>query len=371
MNAPSHNNRLTLSAPLLHRVTGFWRWWIDELGGILPRGLRAAARSKEERLHLETKDEEVIVSQGSTDKTEEIGRYPLVGEALSPAQSQEVEEQVKRSREVILYLPANKVLIKTLTLPLVAESNLREVLGFEMDRQTPFTLDQVYYDQILRKRDAKHNSISVELIVTPRQYLDDLLGRLNSIGFQPQQVTIYQENGDQTPSFNLLPNESRQHRSDSSRQLNIVLAVLALALLSATIALPLMNKTQVINALEARIELTTRKAEVVQRLHEEVEQLSTGSDFLVNKKQVTPLTLEIINELTRTLPDDTWINRLTIKGTEIQIQGFSASAAALIPLIESSDQMHNPRFRSSVTTSRDSELERFHLSADITGRSGK
>jgi len=74
-----------------------------------------------------------------------------------------------------------------------------------------------------------------------------------------------------------------------------------------------------------------------------------------------------MDELTRILPDDTWITRLDIKGSELEIQGQSSSAAALIPLIESSSILQNPRFRSPVTQIPRSDAERFQLSAETRG----
>ena len=270
---------------------------------------------------------------------------------------------------MVLCLPADKVLVKSITLPLVAEENLREVLGFEMDRQTPFSLEQVYYDHILSARNSKTGTLSLELVVTPRRYLDELLTKLGDIGFQLHQVSICRDSG-QAEAINLLPEQARQHRPDSARYLNLALGVVVLVLLLGAVALPLINKLHVINTLEARAELVTAKAEVIQRLREEVEQLGAGTRFLVEKKQATPLTLEIIDELTRLLPDDTWINRLDIKGQEVEIQGQSASAASLIPLIESSDRLRNPRFRSPVTQLPGSDNERFHLSAELATESG-
>jgi general secretion pathway protein L len=289
----------------------------------------------------------------------------LTAEQLQPEQAQELEELANRAREVVLCLPADKVLIKTLTLPLVAEENLREVLGFEMDRQTPFSLDQVYYDYIMSTRNSKTNTLTLELVVTPRLYLDDQLSRLEDIGFLPHQATICREKTGQPQPVNLLPKESRQSRPDTARYLNLALGVLALVLLLATIGLPLINKLHVIHTLEARVELVTAKAEVTRRLREEIKQLGMDSRFLVEKKQAIPLAIEIINELTLILPDDTWLNRLELKRQEVQIQGQSASASALIPLIESSDILRNPRFRSPVTKLPRLNTERFHLSADV------
>ena len=187
------------------------------------------------------------------------------------------------------------------------------------------------------------------------------------VGLQPHQASIRREQNAQPLPVNLLPDEARKRTRSSAKHLNHTLAILSLLLLAAIITLPLVNKIQVINILESRMTIASDKVEVIHRLNDEVERLNTGSVFLYDKKMNKPLVLEIINELTRILPDDTFINRLVIKGNEIQIFGQSTTAAALIPLIESSDSLHNPRFRSSVTSSLGTDAERFHLSAEITG----
>ena len=365
MNVAALTTRYKFVAPLLRELNVFWSWWTAELGGLLPKRVRAALLPGVERMYLQLDGDEVIASCVTRESTEELGRYPLEAEALNPLQAQELEELAGRTREVVLCLPADKVLVKTITLPLVAEENLREVLGFEMDRQTPFMLDQVYYDHIITGRDSGKNTLGVELVVTPRQYLDELIPRLAGIGFQPHQASICRGQSVSALAINLLPESARQRRPDDARYLNLALAVIALVLLLGVIALPIVNKLQVINTLEARSDVVTGKAEVTRRLREEVEQLSADARFLVDRKLGTPLALEVIDELTRILPDDTWLNRLDIKRREVQIQGQSASAAALIPLIESSDLLRNPSFRSPVTQIPRSNTERFHLSAEI------
>ena len=365
MNMSTLKTSFKTTTPLLHALTGFWNWWIAELAGILPKNIRAAILPRVERLYLQLQGKQVVASRGTSEATEEIGRYPLTAEALQPAQAHELEELAGRTREVVLCLPADKVLVKQLTLPLVAEENLRQVLGFEMDRQTPFSLDQVYYDHTLTERNARANTLAVELAVTPRPYLDELLASLDNLGLRPHQATLCEENSGRAQAINLLPETARHRRPDTARYLNLALGVVAVALLIAVIALPLLNKLHVIDTLEARSEMVTGKAEVTRRLREQITQLDLDARFLVEKKRATPLALEIINELTRILPDDTWINRLDIKGQEVQIQGQSASAAALIPLIESSDWLRNPRFRSPVTRTPGMNSDRFHLSADL------
>ena len=365
MNMANLTSRYKFIAPLTRELNEFWSWWISELAGILPKNIRAALLPRVERLYLQLSGDGIKACRGTSESILEIGRYPLAAEALATEQQQALEELAGRSREVVLCLPPDKVLIRSMTLPLVAEENLREVLGFEMDRQTPFSLDQVYYDYTIKARNSKAGTLGLDLILTPRPYLDDLMGKLGDIGFQPQQATLCRENTGQPHPINLLPESARQQRPDTARYVNLALGVVVLALLVGVIALPLLNKLQVIDLLEARAEMVTGKAEVTRRLREEVQQLGADARFLADKKQATPLALEIIDELTRLLPDDPWINRLHIKGQEVPIQGESASAAALIPLIESSDLLDNPRFRSPVTRLTHTNTERFHLSAEL------
>ena len=370
MEATTQKSSLRLAIPLWHRLAGFWSWWTTELGGMLPRGLRNTLLPAVEQLMLQLHDNELIASQGAREHHHEVARLPIANWKPQSRQARAFAELAGRTREVVLCLPAEKTLVKTLTLPLATKENLREVLGFEIDRQTPFTTEQVYYDHALHADQATSDRITLDLLVTPRPYLDEQLRQLGDMGLQVDQVTRCSDETGQPLPANLLPAEHRPRRTDATRYLNLALAVVAVVLLLGTVALPLVNKLQVIRALEARVELANGKAEVTRRLREEVERLETVTRFLVEKKRTSPLVLGVINELTEILPDDTWLRRLDIKAQEVNIQGESRAAATLIPIIEASGNLHNPRFRSPVTKAGKTNIERFHLSAELSGESG-
>ncbi len=273
----------------------------------------------------------------------------------------------QHARELVLCLPKDQVLTRSLTLPLAAEENLREVLSFEMDRQTPFTAEQVYYDFSVIARSAVERTLTVNLVLVTRRMLDKLLLQLNKRGIHPDIVTINCGDRGGFAAVNLLPAENRQRKAVTPRLVNLALGALALLLLVSAVSLPLLDKRHKIQALEPLLETASMKAEEAHRLRKEVDELTASSRFLTDKKQSSLPLLQIIDELTRILPDDTWITRLDIKGNELQIQGQSLSAAALIPLIESSSILQNPRFRSPVTQIPRSDVERFHLSAETRG----
>jgi len=75
--------------------------------------------------------------------------------------------------------------------------------------------------------------------------------------------------------------------------------------------------------------------------------------------------VELLRELTAILPDDTWLDRLQVKGDSVQIIGQSSKASALIGIVESSKLFSGAAFTSPVTTDPRTGKERFMLSARI------
>jgi general secretion pathway protein L len=225
----------------------------------------------------------------------------------------------------------------------------------------------VYYDFSVITRSSAERTLTVDLVLVTRRMLDELLARLDNRGLHPDLVTINCGAQGGFAAVNLLPAKKRQRKAVTPQLINLALGTLALFLLVSAVSLPLLDKRHKIQALEPLLETAGAKAEEALRLRKEVDQLTANSLFLTDKKQSSRPVLEIMDELTRILPDDTWITRLDIKGSELQIQGQSASAAALIPLIESSSMLQDPRFRSPVTQIPRSNVERFHLSAETRG----
>lgn len=354
--------RHALSRFRLHwgrRLHDFWSWWSSELLGMLPGRLRALVGTGRQQLFLEIRGTDVAVSRGTRTESgaAEQRVYPLNGG--------EPPSLPTGIGQVVLLLPREKVLAKPVSLPLAAEENLREVLSFEMDRLTPFSADQVYFDHTAPARDPKKHTLTMDLLVAPRQTLDEPLAALARIGLHPDIVTTRGDNA-RPLAVNLLFAQARRRRPVSVRRLNFLLAALALVLLTTAAVLPLLYKSHMINALEPLLDAASARAVAAQRLSEEIEHLLANSQFLVEKKHTTPMLLHTLNELTRTLPDDTWLERLEVNGLEVQLIGVSGSAAALIPLLESAPFFQNARFRSPVTRAPLANEERFHISAQIS-----
>ena len=91
-------------------------------------------------------------------------------------------DQTKSDRDnIFLGIPGSKVIFKKIILPAPTEENLKEVLGYEMDRYTPFALEDVYFDFKIVMRDEARDSIHVLLMVVKKEVIDYYLSLLQRI----------------------------------------------------------------------------------------------------------------------------------------------------------------------------------------------
>jgi general secretion pathway protein L len=348
---------VTYIAPLQRRVLEFWRWWSKELVALLPTSMQQAIAASNERLFAQVSGKNLVVFQGSIERMQELAQFPL------DANDSALPDIQVHARQVVLLLPPDRILDTTVTLPAATEENLREVLAFEMDQLTPFTVDQVYYGFNIVDRSSAKGTIDLHLLVSPRSAVDELLSALQRIGLRPSIVSA-KADSERMHDINLLPRENAQKARAATQWLNTGLAVAALVLLVAIIAIPLLQKRQQVTELGPQVTAAVEAAQEGSRLKRNIELVTTGSTELVARKESRPTTIAIIDEMSRILPDNTWLSRIDIAGDEIQIQGQSEAAESLISLIEESPTFENARFRSPVTQIPQTEAERFHLSAN-------
>ena len=100
-------------------------------------------------------------------------------------------------------------------------------------------------------------------------------------------------------------------------------------------------------------------------LRQDLEKMAEASQFLVEKKASDVMIVEVIDEISRILPDHTWIARLDLSGTELQIQGQSAASSSLIRIIESSPWFEKVRFASPVVQIAGTDKDRIHIVATV------
>lgn len=333
-------------------ILRFLRWWGAGLAACLPEPLRRGLGLERELAVIALEADGATISRLRGEAREEVGRIGEV-ERVRPDLA---------NRFVLVRLPAGEGLAKTVSLPLAAEENLREVLEFEMERQTPFSADQVYFDWRLIERRPLEKELRLRLLVAPRDKVDGAARRLAGWGVRADALDIDIDPPSAT-GLNLLPPDLRPVRRAPAGTAVLAAAACGLALLA--LFSPFLQAWY--RELRADAELDRIKPSVDRVLAQRVEldRLSGGlARVAQEKKQLPPATL-VLEELSRIFPDTAWIGDLALGKGTLEISGASASAARLVSVIESSRLFEKVDFRTTVTRDPVSGQERFQFEVDL------
>lgn len=367
---------LRLPEPARDATLRFLRWWGAELSAAVPERFRGAVVRPRHRLMLEVDDIKVtflqMQGQGlhrlgavALDTAERSGNIGGDGRALA---SRIIANAGLRSPQIILRLGRDRVLRRQVELPAAAAENLREVLGFEMDRHTPFKEQEIYYDFRVLGTEPQRKRINVDLVVIPRREIDGIVRNVAALGLTIDRVALDGGAEGRDHLFDLLPESAGRGGSRTRQRLYAVAAVAAVVLFVVAVSLPLQNKRRALADSLAELERAKAVALEVDNMRKQVETFGEQSRFVLAQRRTQRSATEILNEITRLLPDHTWALKFAIRGNQLTVAGYSAKPTSLIALLEESSMLTGVRFSSPVTMDQKVGLERFNVSATVTAR---
>ncbi|MCW8904246.1 PilN domain-containing protein [Sedimenticola sp.] len=360
---------------LLQPLNRFVRWWISELLGLLPIGVQRVLGTEPNILVIDATPGKLDAVSWQGQRSQALGALKVVSVAADKPKLEPIIRYAARADEVILRLPYEKVLQRQVKLPIATEDNLREVLGFEMDRITPFQRDMVVYDYQVDKRDEVDGTVTVQLYVVPKQEVNVLMTRLSAIGVHPNAITMRplseQPVAPVVPSKpNLLEDGPDAQRRSPLRSLVYASALMMVVLAIVAVALPLWTQHQYIAELENAIQQVQADVQTAKSVSKQIDQVVSDVGFIVTRKENAPLVIERLNDLTRVLPDDTWLHRFELKENKVQLHGESNNASAIISLLENSNRFTETQFAAPLVKNAHTGTERFSISAILLGRTG-
>ena len=265
-----------------------------------------------------------------------------------------------------LVLDASQVLLRPMQLPAASEAHLNEVLAHEIDRQTPFTSDQVCYEGRVVARDPEQKQLRAELVVLPKSRLDAAMSRLGPLAENLAGVDAEGADG-KLLGVNLLPLARRAVRSDRSRRLDLGLVVLFVILMVAAMSMALKHRQSVLLDYQQRVAVVNDEAREARRLHNLLTASTAAENFLANRRAHQPTTLELLADITRRLPDTTWLEKISVSDGNIVLIGQSQQASSLVGLLQTSALIVTPALTGSVQTDPRTGRERFTLIAKVAG----
>ena len=115
------------------------------------------------------------------------------------------------------------------------------------------------------------------------------------------------------------------------------------------------------------------QADASSALREQLERLTGDYNFALSKKYAYPSALQSVEDVTKLLPDDTWLTQLEMKSSikgkepkrELMVRGESANAGRLVSLFEESKLFGETAPRSPTTKIQPGPGEIFDLGAQL------
>jgi general secretion pathway protein L len=331
----------------------FFAWWIGQLADLLPARWGRLGSMREDALVIEPvgpvsrEVDRIRLNLRRHGRETLLGRFSLA--AVSVA-----ELPRPPGKRWVLRLRQTDVLAKTVSLPIAAEKHVHQALAFQMDQETPFTPDEIYWSHFIAQRDRQSGRLSVRLLLVPRQSLAALLTALDRVG-------------DGSDQDRTLPLDGDGGSLDGAvrRALLWPAATCCLLLALGAIATPFVRQAISLASVDREISDGHAAAAEAEKLRRELGRLSGTIDLVESERDRAGRPLAILATLPHILPDDTHLTEVTTQQSKVTLSGRSAAAARLIGTLSAGEGLRNVAFAAPVTRLEAIRAELFTITAEV------
>lgn len=363
MASPSFSDSVGQFRGVAAELLAEWRF---ELSRFIHELLASPLARGGESVLLAIGAEDVRVKLLAQDRATEIGSASGTSESSAREISTLLagSELVPRgTTDVIVELPGDDVLRRRFELPAASRTTLARAVPFELERLSPIEADKLYYDfSILDTGGRSKKQAELELRIVKRSAVDSAIALARAAGLK---VGAIRFPGDgREASWRAFPVDRGAWLRIKWRQWNVfALFGLALVLAVAVVFAAYMRGASAANALSDEVDSAASRAAIVHRINHEISDVRAQIEFPLAQKR-TPFLLAILAEVTRVLPDGTWLTEFQFDGGKVHIQGFAKSASDVVGEIDRSPLFANAQFMAPLQSAQNGN-ERFDLSFDV------
>ena len=338
----------------------FLSWWCGQLAGLLPDFVTRGSSHRTDAAILDLDADAITLLIRSQGTITSIGQSSADDAGLQEL-ARTLDAEKTAPRLVLLRLPPEWVLQKRLSFPIAARRDLKNLLGFEIDRETPFAREEIYWNFAIRRQDQVQGRLEVDLFIVPRRSADPVIEAARRAGLDPAAVEV--DAGSRGANLVPLTTETLSaHFQSEPPRIPRLAAAGALALVA--IAAPFAYQEWAISSADATIASLEPQAREAAALRQSANQLARTVDFF-QKDGRHGSALTTLAAVTHSLPDDSYLTALTLRGTRLTMSGLSPSAAQLVGLFAHSTLFREPSFDSPVVGSENGDLENFTISVTL------
>ncbi len=164
--------------------------------------------------------------------------------------------------------------------------------------------------------------------------------------------------------INLLPLSLRKKVSKTAYYTMVVLIGFLMITILGWAGSNLLHQRRLAGRLESEIKRLGAEVETIHQARAQVKELEGQLEALNTLRQNHLPALDILRELSGSIPRDAWFSKFAITDKKGDVEGYADSASALIPLLAASPLLQDVAFLSPITKDKDGK-EKFRIGFNI------
>lgn len=342
-------------------MSGFWHWWSAELRELLPRA-SGHRRSRPRCIVLTPSRQHVVAYAEDKGGVTRVAMPDEADNAL-PGDPTAVVAQLGRtagSRPVGIRVRHSDCLERVVMLPARARKDFDRLLMLDLERATPLRAADVLCAHLVEGPGSSDGLVAVRHLVVKRRVVEPLASAMRSAGLEPAFIECWNRDATAPLAATFSAGTSAVSRPRAPVLERGLAAVCALLLL----ALPVVDwirKESTLASLTSELEQLRTVVQAGQQSTQQAVAVRAEVENLRRVLEQRPATLALLDEVTRLIPDDAWLDELRVEGESVEIAGMAASAAALLATFEKSRLVFDARFTAPVRLQSTTGQEQFRL----------
>jgi len=277
----------------------------------------------------------------------------------------ESNKNIGDRQNISLRFDDNAILYRKIILPAAARKNVDKVVRYEFNKYFPMNVDDALISCDVIEPDAGAESIEVEIWSISKAVIDRHLNEIR-LQYAIDTKNLHIRNSkDQV----LISDDISKSRRNSSNLENAgsqkVINIMIMALLLTLLIYPLLKIDMHLQKLQDEVALMEAEAQPIIELREKILQKEERFNYLINKKKENPDQAYIWSRVTKSIADKAILNRMLIKGRNVQLDGQTPSAEQIIKIFEADTEISNVRIIGLVTPTDNNRYETMKISLRI------
>lgn len=256
--------------------------------------------------------------------------------------------------QLSLVMPEEQVMRRRITLPRAARNNLRTVVSYQIGRLTPFSADKVFFDVLeIPTAMPNNNTLEVEFIAVLKTEVQPWIEQIERLtGLVVSRLTVPQT--DDLPNrqaVNLFAQQRTRNAWWLRLNRNSMLLIALVVVLLVTAVVPVIKLRTLVLERKHEISVVDERATGLQEKRQILADDLAALNYVLEQRASNQQLSSVIEELTRIVPDEIFINSLSVQKQAVVISGVGTGVVDLIEVLNNSPLFEDAKFTASITRS--------------------